>query len=231
MKTILKLECPYCGAPLEYEEGREQMFCQYCGKKILLVDENTYNINHTVRHIDEAEIKRTEAQQAVELKKIEFAERKRAAKERTRKSKVFFSVILAAVGILMMSIGSLAGSASGDSDSGYYMIALVGFFPLMGALYIWLFPSNDNDDEYDFGTIRIPQSVANYESTNYEAIRAQIASAGFTNIRCVSLHDLAFGILTKPGTVESITVNGQPISSFKKRYQPDAPIVISYHSK
>nr|MBQ4457220.1 hypothetical protein [Clostridia bacterium] len=84
MKTILKLECPYCGAPLEYEQGREQMFCQYCGKKILLVDENTYNFNHTVRYIDETELKKAELQESVELKKLELAERKRKTRERAR---------------------------------------------------------------------------------------------------------------------------------------------------
>ena len=232
MKTILKLECPYCGAPLEYEEGREQMFCQYCGKKILLVDENTYNINQTIRHIDEAEIKKAEVQQSVELKRIEFAEKKRQAKERVRKSKVFFSLLLGAIGILMLTIGYMKGKASGDSDSGHYMVSLIGYFPLMGALYVWLLPSSDdNDDDYDFGTIRIPQSISDYENKTFEAIKAQLSGAGFTNIKCVSLHDLTFGLLTKPGTVESIIINGQPISSYKKKYLPDAPIIISYHSK
>ena len=231
MKTILKLECPYCNAPLEYEEGKEQMFCQYCGKKILLVDENTYNINHTIRQIDEAEIKRTEAQKAVELKKIEFAEKKRAAKERTKKNKVFFSMALTTFSVLMMIIGILAGSASGNPESGYYVIASFGFLLLMLSLLGWQFPSIDIDDDYDFGTIRLPLSIGDYENTNYEVIEAQIAGAGFTNIRCVPLHDLTFGIFTKSGNVESITINGQPISSLLKRYQPDAPIVISYHSK
>ena len=223
MKTILKLECPYCGAPLEYEEGREQMFCQYCGKKILLVDENTYNINHTVRHIDEAEIKNAEVRQSVELKKMEMIEERHRAKEKAKKTKVLLTVVLVIFTVVFIGVGF------GRESFGMLMPGLVCCYVLM---FMWA-NSNEEDDNYDYdlGMIKIPQSVSNYENKNYENIKSQFKSAGFKNIDCVPLHDLTFGLLTKPGTVESITINGQPISSYKKKYMPDAAVVISYHSK
>lgn len=61
------LKCPECRANLEIEEGRTSCYCQYCGCKIILDDENqevtinkniniTKNITHTNRSIDDAEV-------------------------------------------------------------------------------------------------------------------------------------------------------------------------------
>ena len=47
------VKCPDCGAVLPIEEGRNQVFCSYCGSKIIITNEN----EHIYRHIDEAEIK------------------------------------------------------------------------------------------------------------------------------------------------------------------------------
>ena len=58
-----------------------------------------------------------------------------------------------------------------------------------------------------------------------------LRSVGFTNIKCVPLNDLTVGVLKKPGMVDSITINGQDLSSFGKKYPKDAMIIISYHSK
>ena len=55
-------------------------------------------------------------------------------------------------------------------------------------------------------------------------------SAGFTNVRCVPLNDLTMGLLKKPGMVQSITIRGKEITSGGKKFSPDAPVVISYHS-
>ena len=55
-KMAIKLnsvKCPECGATLPIEEGRTQIFCSYCGTKVIVTNENEY----LYRHIDEAEIK------------------------------------------------------------------------------------------------------------------------------------------------------------------------------
>ena len=140
---------------------------------------------------------------------------------------------MATVGILMMVIGYMAGDASGDPDSSFYMLSMVGFFPLMGAALIWLFSiiKNDDDDDMDFGDkAKVPSSISDYEKKNYSAIEAMFVSAGFTNVRCVALNDLTIGVLKKPGMVDSITINGREVTSGGKKFPKDAAVVISYHS-
>ena len=78
MKKIIQLKCANCGADLKIEEKREVIYCQYCGTKMLLDDEN----EHTYRYIDEAEIKRAETEQMVKLKELELKEKRQ---ERSRK--------------------------------------------------------------------------------------------------------------------------------------------------
>ena len=62
------VKCPECGASLPIEEGREKLFCSYCGVQIIMTNEN----EHIYRHIDEAKIKQAEVNQAVQLKKLEI---------------------------------------------------------------------------------------------------------------------------------------------------------------
>ena len=33
----IDLTCPSCGAAMSVEEGQEELFCPYCGKKMLIV--------------------------------------------------------------------------------------------------------------------------------------------------------------------------------------------------
>lgn len=224
---LISVKCPECGATLNVEENREQAFCSYCGTKVLLHNEN----EHIFRHIDEAGVKQAETDLIVRMKQMEFAEKKRADAEKTKKLKIIISLIMASVGILMMVIGYMGGYASGDPDSGLYMLSVVGMFPLMGAGYIWLFSKNDDEDDWDFGDKAIvPSSINNYENKNYSAIEVMFGNAGFTNVRCIALNDLTLGVLKKPGMVESITINGHAVTSGGKKYSKDAAVVISYHS-
>lgn len=45
MIKTYSLTCPNCGATLEASSDREQMFCEYCGTKILLKDDSIKTIN------------------------------------------------------------------------------------------------------------------------------------------------------------------------------------------
>lgn len=68
MITFVKLVCPACGANLEVDAKLSQCFCQYCGTKILLHNEN----EHIERFVNEAEV----ARQENERRKIEFEQKK-----------------------------------------------------------------------------------------------------------------------------------------------------------
>ena len=39
---VISIKCPECSAILDVEEGREEVFCTYCGNKIKVQNENEY---------------------------------------------------------------------------------------------------------------------------------------------------------------------------------------------
>ena len=67
-----------------------------------------------------------------------------------KKSKVLQCLLLGAIGAVMMIIGFFGGSMSGDSDSPFYMIAMIGLFPIIGAgIYAMSGPQNNNKKDTD----------------------------------------------------------------------------------
>lgn len=216
---LISVKCPDCGAVLDFEEDRKQAFCSYCGAKILINNENEY----IYRYIDEADVKRADTDKLVKMKMLE------AGKNITGiKFKLALTTTIA--GVLMMLIGWGLGRLSGDGDSGWYMLAMLGMLAIMGCVYLWISFYQSLDEGMDYGDkIKIPD-ISNYDEINYQSMKELFKNAGFTNITCVPLGDLKIGILKKPGTVDSITINGKRIQSGKKRFHPDSPIVISYHS-
>lgn len=208
------IKCPECGASLPIEENRTQLFCSYCGTRIIVTNENEY-IYH---HIDEASIKKAEADKAVQLKKLEIIERKRAEATKIKKIKIIISIIMGVVGVLLM----LAGAGMGG---------LVGLLVLEGVMFIWILSANKDEDDLDFGDkVKVPTSISEYEKMSYTAIESIFKEVGFTNIECIPLNDLTTGLLKKPSMVESITINGHEIESGGKKFPCDAKVVISYHS-
>ena len=218
MISLVPVKCPQCGADLEIEDGRETAFCTYCGAKIIINDENRF----TYRHIDDARVKHAETEQMVKMKQMEMAEKKRVDALKTKVLKIKISLALAAIGIILMIVGSKSNS----------MLSIIGMFPLMGAAYIWILSKKEEDDDYmDFGDkAKIPSSIEGYEKKSYTAIEAMFINAGFTNVTSIPLNDLKVGLIKKPGLVESITINGREVTSGGKKYPKDAPVVISYHS-
>lgn len=226
MIKMISLKCPECRADLSIEDGCKECFCQYCGAKIIVTNEN----EHIYRHIDEAKLKEAETDQVVKLRKLDFIERKRAEAEKIKWIKIIASIIMGIVGVIIV--------IAGFCIDGMGMLSAFGMLFLMGIMLIWLSNSKDkDDDDVDDGVEledkrNLPSAVCNdeYKSKNYSTIEALFTGAGFTNIRCIPLNDLAKGFSKKSGKVEEITINGQEISSDKKKYSPDASVVITYHS-
>ena len=79
--------------------------------------------------------------------------------------------------------------------------------------------------------IKLPSAVVNGASENYAVVESMLVQAGFMNVRAVPLRDLTMGVFKKPGIVESITIDGKELSSyFRRKFPPNVPIIISYHS-
>lgn len=136
---LQSLKCPECRAILEIEEGRPFCYCQYCGTKIMIDDGST---TYTYHKIDEARLREAEIKRDIRLKELEIEERKRVAKERTRATKIKASILLGIIGSILLVVGFLGGEATGNPDSGLYMLAYVGLFAFIAIAWIWLGDNN-----------------------------------------------------------------------------------------
>ena len=219
---FISVKCRECNASLPMEEGRKEMFCSYCGTKVIMYNENEY----IYRHIDEASIKQAEAKQAIELKRIEYAEKKRNSKERRRRIKIIVSILLGIV--------SLASFALGFTVDEVFGLAIVGLVGVTVLAYMWIRELSGNvedDDDDDFGEkIKVPHAAANYIGKSYSAAETLFRSAGFSNVTCIPMNDLKIGLVYRPNTVASITIGSQDISLAKRKYSSNTRIVIAYHS-
>lgn len=74
---LINMRCTSCGAELEVDPEKKQLFCSYCGSKLLLKDEN---IHITNRFVDEARLKEAE----VRLKELEYAHEREIREETLR---------------------------------------------------------------------------------------------------------------------------------------------------
>ena len=86
---LISMRCTNCGADLEIDPERKQVFCSYCGTK-LIVDDETINI--TNRIVDEARLREAE----VRLKELEYAHEREIREETLRREqKKSFRIALA----------------------------------------------------------------------------------------------------------------------------------------
>lgn len=86
MITMIKLVCPACGANLEVDNKLSQCFCQYCGAKILLHNENEF----VDRIVDEAKLE----EQKNEKERIEFEKHKFQEQQKDLEKGIKLIVIL-----------------------------------------------------------------------------------------------------------------------------------------
>jgi len=76
---------------------------------------------------------------------LEYERKREEEQMKVTKIKIVISSILGIIGITMMCVGFLLGSKSGNPDSGWYAIACVGFFPLLGAPFCWIGSSEQKE--------------------------------------------------------------------------------------
>lgn len=96
------VKCPSCGGELTVkDENRDFMFCEYCGTKVRLDD---YQETH--RFVDEARIQESKDAKELELKKMEFEEKKR--KEDNKIGFIAFGVVIGMliIGGILVELGT-----------------------------------------------------------------------------------------------------------------------------
>lgn len=127
MKSLLALKCPSCKGNLSVEEGREFTFCQFCGTKILLNDENRY----TYRHIDDAEVKRAENERMALLSEMELENNQRT-------SRIIFIVFWLVISLFFVIFGAIISSDSqrNYNGTGNVMLLFGMIFSLVGLVIL-----------------------------------------------------------------------------------------------
>lgn len=70
MIKLIKLQCPNCGASLDVDSSLKTCFCQYCGTKILIHNEN----EKIIRKVDEAKIRQAELEHDLEVRRMDKAQ-------------------------------------------------------------------------------------------------------------------------------------------------------------
>ena len=223
---VHSIRCPECGANLPVEEGRTQIFCSYCGTKVLITNDN----EHIYRHIDEAGIKQAETERIVRMRELEMEAQRERQRSELKKNLIIIWIAISLITIVISMVLMMIN----DSAVGYILLMYVGIPIIVGGAYVLfkLIPEKENDRVLmSNGAIKLPKDISSYSEKSYEAVQASLEHAGFRNITCVNMHDLRIGLLQKPGLVDSITVNGEKISKGGRYYMPDVPITITYHGK
>jgi DNA-directed RNA polymerase subunit RPC12/RpoP len=225
--TLNSVKCPECGATLPIEEGRTQVFCSYCGAKVIITNEN----EHIYRHIDEAGIKQAETNRMVRMRELDLEEQRAAQGNSLKK---ILTIIWMALSLIVLVICIVKIAVQDDFTTGFLMLFYIGGPVIGGGAYLIfkLIPEKETDKVLmSSGGIRLPKDIFPYSEKNYEAVQASLRNAGFNNISCINMHDLTLGLLQKPGKVESITVNGEKVMTGGRVFMPSVPITITYHGK
>lgn len=176
---FISVKCPECGANLPIGEGREKMFCSYCGTQIIMTNEN----EHTYRHVDEADVKRAETEQLVYLKELELEEKEN---ERSRKSRRTAFAVAGGLAI----IGALSEIVVPEN--------LLGMGAIVVAMWVALFAIISKEDQKKKKTrrvispneVKITENMCCCQGKNFIGVVAQFHSAGFSDVQAVPLCDL-----------------------------------------
>lgn len=233
------VKCPECGANLPIEEGRERIFCSYCGTPVIITNEN----EKIIRHVDDAKIKRAETDRMIQFEQLELEKRRlnqeiEDAERASKLQNIFAKIWLIFVIILFCICIGLLFLQSDDDMPGWVTAFFFLFYigaPIAvggGILVFKVLPERATQKRLiSQGGIRFPKKLEPFNGQNFQHMRSVLKSSGFKNIECINKHDVIVGIFAKTDQVESVSVDGNEITSGGKIYLPDTPITITYHGK
>ncbi|HEM6219668.1 TPA: DUF4839 domain-containing protein [Streptococcus suis] len=94
---------------------------------------------------------------------------------------------------------------------------------------ICLVACGSSSETTDTNKIAIPVG-SSPEEADYQSVQKQLEDAGFENVSTQKIEDLTFGIFTKDGEIEKVTVKGEEVFSKGDLFEKDVPITIHYHT-
>lgn len=220
MKSMT-IKCPECGATVHVEEGKNYGYCEYCGSKVLVSNENEV----TYRHIDVAKMRELDLME----KEREDIRRKEQQIREDEKRKQITMIIEICVALSACILGVYL------FFTGFYLVSPPMLFTGIGLSIFSAVLFNhiknvrkkrEEDKKAKNGLIKFPDFFDN----NAYSLHAKLEQAGFTNVRLVNLRDITLGLIKKVGEIESISVNGID-SPNGKWFPPNSPILIQYHGR
>lgn len=230
MTRLISLKCPECGANLSVEEGRTQVFCSYCGTKITINNENEY----IFRNIDEAEVKRAEADKEIKLKELEL-ENARLKKDNVFNNTLKRIWLIATIALIVIALGIIFFSGGEDGIGYGFLFIFYVCAPIIGGgayLIFKVMPEKENDKAIQrAGGIKLPKSLEPLTEHNAMHLKQVLNDLGFHKVKLINNHDIKLGIFANEGGIDSITINGEEVNSCGKYYPSDSSIVITYHGK
>ena len=104
------------------------------------------------------------------------------------------------------------------------LLMLVALFSFGMARYYEEAAKPDEDE------ICIPFSSNDLEGENFELVIYDLENAGFSDITTKMQADLVTGFITKEGSVESVSINGDSDFDEGDIFKEDAKVVVIYHT-
>lgn len=78
--------------------------------------------------------------------------------------------------------------------------------------------------------ISVPKSADEYRGKPYDLVIEELRAYGFESFGLLPIKDLINGKITKDGSLEKITINGDNKFKANTKFPPDAHVVIEYHT-
>lgn len=216
-------KCPGCGAELNIDDNnRDFAFCQYCGAKIMLDDYRS-----TQRIVDEARIKEDETKRMVRMRELDMEEQSLRKIEEENKKRNRTNLIIYAISFLFIVVGLII--TVNGSGGGILGIFVGGIIAKINYEKSCKYRNKINEMEMvRSGMIKFTTREEDHDGKNYQDVQSAIKKMGFKNITVINMYDLTLGLLSKPGTVDSILIDGKSPDK-GEWYNPRAHVEIYYH--
>ena len=218
--SLISIKCPECGATLSVESTREFSFCQYCGTKVMLNNENEY----IYRTIDEAGIKQAETDRIVKLRQLEMEEKYNFSRKTLIIAWIVATAILILIGIIGFTI---------DNEGMGTCMLFAMCVGMWGGIGIFTDDNKKKKATIIAGAneVVISRAMRDCREKNYNSAVLLFKGAGFVNVTAVPLNDLTAFHQKKDGQVEKITINGNDEFEEGDIYPKNSNVLITYHSK
>lgn len=114
-----------------------------------------------------------------------------------------------------------------NDRSSFYIMGMFILLALFcfGMSYFWEQATMPAVDE-----VKLPFSASDLKGENYEQVVADLENAGFSDITVTKQEDLITGFLTKEGSVEKVSINGDSDYDKGDIFPEKAKVIVIYHT-